>query len=253
LTTYFFLSFLLYLSLAHEIWTTLGADGSKGPFFVRTKDKKLNANVFSGCTDAYLCHVPVYKSNSGKDMTPAERGMLAYIYYNVNVSGYLKRGDFLLFDGEASFRTPVVKEMLRSYGITGYVIKPSSLHQLLSPCDNHFHALFKLAYYRSLSRRNSSTISGEAKLQLALQCYRAIDSTAIISMFTKCGILPTPGQDRTTTLWKLMSEGICTLERVPSHRRNLFSFLKHCDKTNNIFLCQSITTEILRSVGIMKS
>jgi len=235
--------------LAHEVWTTLCGDGRKGPFYVRTKDRNVNPNLFASETDAYICLVPPLKSN-GKDMTPAERGMLAYLFYNVNVSGFLNRGDVLMFDGEASFQTPVVKEMLKRCGIRGLVIKPPELHQLLSPCDNHFHALFKLAYYRLLANQSVSKLSNDTKLQLALECYRAIDNFSIISMFKKCGLLPTPGQEKRTTLMKLISEGICAVKKSPSHRRNLVCYLKWCEKTGNISLCQSITADILRAAGV---
>jgi hypothetical protein len=242
---YFFLTFLV-----HEIWTTLAADGSKGPFFVRTKNAKLKADVFQNENDAYLCYVPVLKSEKARDSTPAERGMLAYIYYNVNISRYLRIGDVLLFDGEKSFQTPAVKRMLRQYGIIGIVIKPSELHQLLSPADNHFHALFKLAYYRLLSHQNVSSMTDEEKLKLALQCYRAIDGETVVSMFRKCGLLADPRQDLETTLWKLISEGIGAVEKCQSHRRNLLCFLRWCLQNKKTNLCGAINEILLTSIGI---
>jgi hypothetical protein len=107
--------------------------------------------VFAGVDNAYVSYVPVQKNTkTGKNIRPAERGMLKYIDYMVNEAGFLERGDFLIFDGERSFSTATVKALMVSYGIVPFVIKPSLLHQLLSPADNNFHATFKLAYYRGI-------------------------------------------------------------------------------------------------------
>jgi hypothetical protein len=59
------------LILAHEIWTTLAANGEKGPFFIGTKDPKIAAlNLFYGQDDAHVSYVPVIKDQKGKNTKP---------------------------------------------------------------------------------------------------------------------------------------------------------------------------------------
>lgn len=234
----------------NEIWTTLSGDGSKGPFYVRTKDPGLAAsNLFSDEIDAHLAYVPIIHDSNKRDIAPAERGMLAYLFYMVYVAGYLKKGDILLFDGEASFRTPGVKQLMAECGIVPLVIEPSCLHQLLSPCDNHFHSILKLSYYRLLSNENLSSISEEEKLKLAYQCYHAVDESSVVSMFRKCGLLPSE-DDSATVVTKLMSEGIGSIGKSAMHRRNLLKFLNWCRASGNISCCSGITEKLLRSVGL---
>jgi hypothetical protein len=244
------LSFYCSLLLVHEIWTTLAANGDKGPFFVRTKNPKLvDSRVFDGQDDAYLSYVPILRDASKKDMAPAERGMYAYLFYMVNIARFIKEGDVLLFDGEASFRTPGVRQLMTEFGVVPLVIEPSSLHQLLSPADNSFHSLFKLSYFHLLSNENRSSITEEEKLQLAYKCYHAIDSDSIISMFRRCGLLRTEeGLD--SVVLKLMSEGICAVGKSRSHRENLRMYLKWCIRTDNFSCCSSITADLLHSVGL---
>jgi hypothetical protein len=159
-----FVSIAAFNLLAHEIWSTLCADGSKSPFFVQTKEAKVAAmNIFSGRQDCHMSYVPIIKHpTTKKNMRPGvsrltllqspsdsrgERGMMAYLEHMTNVAGYLRQGDFLLFDGEKSFNTPLVKSWLEAHGIHSFVLEPSVLHQFINPCDNNYHSLFKLAYY----------------------------------------------------------------------------------------------------------
>lgn len=228
----------------------MSGDGSKGPFYVRTKDPRLaSSTVFANSSDAYLSYVPVIRDSNNRDMAPAERGMLAYLFYMVYVAGYLKRGDVLLFDGEASFRTPGVKQLMAECGIVPLVIEPPCLHQLLSPADNHFHSILKLSYYRLLSNQNLSSISEEEKLKLVHECYNAIDDVSVTSMFRKCGLLLSADDDPGTVVCKLMSEGIGAIGKSPEHRRNLLSFLTWCRETDNQSSCSGITETLLRSIG----
>lgn len=246
----FIFDFVLFLLVVHEIWTTLAGNGEKGPFFVRTKNPKLaHSNLFEGQVDAHLSYVPILRDASKKDMAPAERGMYAYLFYMVKIAQYLKEGDILLFDGEASFRTPGVKQLMVESGVLPLVIEPSALHQLLSPADNSFHSLFKISYYRLLSNENRSAITEVEKLQLAYKCYHAIDSASIVSMFRRCGLLRTE-EGLESVVLKLMSEGISAVGKSSAHRNNLRMFLKWCQLTKNVSCCSSITADLLRSVSL---
>lgn len=237
-----------------EIWTTLSADGGKGPFYVGTKDAKLAAmKIFDGMDDAYMSYVPIQlNATTKKNHRPAERAMLAFLEYMINDCGYLQRGDFLLFDGEKSFTTPLVQTFLEQHGIFSLVIQPSLLHQLLSPADNNFHSLLKLSYYRKISQRNSSTLSITEKLLLAKQCYDAIDAFAIRSMFTRCGLVKSP-QGKRTIVYNLMFESIRALDKHKQlHKNALSAFLKWCKSNNLKFLYSSLTYERLKMAGLIR-
>lgn len=233
--------------LVHEIFTTLAGNGEKGPFFVKTKSPKLTLNLFSP-ESGYICYVPILKNSTTKDIGPAERSMIAYLYYMVNIAQFLRPGDFLLFDGESSFRTAAVQQWMKKYKLNPIVIEPSQLHQFLNPCDNHFHSVFKLSYYRSLSKLNCSHISDEKKLLLAFQCYHAISRDSIISMFRKCGLIT--NQNKRDVILKLVAEGLEPVGASNLHKVNLMSYLRWCKNCDLVSLCSSISKDILVSIGL---
>lgn len=243
----------LFLLVANEIWTTLCADGRKGPFFVGTKDPKVAAlDIFTGM-NAHISYVPILKNPvTKKNIRPAERSMMAYLDYMINEAGFLEPGDFLLFDGERSFSTPLVQQFLESHGVFPLVIKPSLLHQLLSPADNNFHSYFKLSYYRRLSQRNSSTISIAEKLVLAKQSYDAVSSSTIRALFRRCGLVKSDA-DKRTVVYDLMFECIRALNKHQQlHKNALAAYLKWCMTNNLTFLYSSLTREQLKMAGLIR-
>jgi hypothetical protein len=178
--------------------------------------------------------------------------MLAYLDYMVNTAGYLKRGDFLLFDGEKSFTTPAVKQFLEECGIFPFVLTPSMLHQFLNPADNNFHALLKLGYYRRLSRGNYSKLSIPEKFLMAKESYESIGSASIISMFKRCGLVETE-EDKSSIVSNLMFEGMRALNRNQDfHKNNLGAYLEWCDQSNLSFLYDSLDANILRMNGMIQ-
>lgn len=168
----------------------------------------------------------------------------------VKVSQFIVKGDYLLFDGESSFRTPAVKSFMKKHEIYPLVITPSLLHQLLSPCDNSFNSIFKQYYYRYLASENCSTITEERKINLALKSYKKISSQSISSMFKKCGWVP--HHDLRGSILNLMSEGTGPVKNNENHKSNLMSYLKWCIDNNLVSLCSSITRDILCSVGLLE-
>jgi hypothetical protein len=92
-------------------------------------------------------------------MRPGERSMLAYCRYMIDIAQFIQDGDMLIFDGEKSFTTDAVQNFLSSRGVMPFVFRPSCLHQFLNPCDNNFHSLFKMSYYRLISHENFRQIS----------------------------------------------------------------------------------------------
>lgn len=225
--------------LAQEIWTTLAADGSRGPFYVSTKSEKVaEMRIFENDPSAKVALVPVIKHPTLKmNVAPGERGCLAYLQYMINEAQYMKTGDILLHDGEAALDTESVQQYLSLHGIYAFTI-PSALHQFLSPCDNNFHSLLKLSYYRLISNGNYKEIGIAEKLELARQCYDGIGSDVIASLFEHCGLVGS--LDKRSLVSKLMCEGLTLLgNRKDFHRRNLVAFLRWV-KYNNLgpTLCQ---------------
>lgn len=181
-----------------------------------------------------------------------ERGMMAYLKYMVKQARWLQRGDLLLFDGEKSFATPLVKAYLAKKGITTFVIEPSILHQFMNPADNDFHSVFKLKYYRLLSRGNYAKLSDYEKFYLAKTAYQAITSSSIVSMFEKCGLLATE-KDKSDVVFNFMFEGIRALGKNGDfHKRNLAEYLDWCDRNGFEFLYSHLNGNILRMAGMIK-
>lgn len=197
-----------------------------------TSEKVAGLRIFENDPAAKVSLVPLMKHPTLKrNITPGERGCLAYLQYMIDEAGYLKSGDLLLHDGEAALATESVQQYLSLRGVHSFTI-PSALHQFLSPCDNNFHSLLKLSYYRLLSNGNYKEIDIKEKLELARQCYDGIESDVIESLFEHCGLVGS--QDKRSLVSKLMCEGLTLLgNRREFHRRNLVAFLRWV-KYNNL-------------------
>lgn len=238
-----------------EIWTTLRSDGKKAPFFVQTKESKIaNMQIFGPDDDAHISFLerqinPVTK----KDVRPGERGCLLYFDYMINTVQFFKKGDYVLFDGEKSFQTSLVRNLLAENGINTLLIEPTVLHQLINPCDNHFHSLFKLSYYRKISNGNFSNISIKEKLNLAKQSYEEINEEDVQNMFKRCGLAENE-LDSADVLSNLMFEGMGYTrgENKKVHSNQLQSFLQWCEDNDLNHLSSSLTVEMLRIAGMCK-
>jgi hypothetical protein len=232
----------------------LAADGRKGPFFVQTKEAKLAAmDVFNGVENAHLSYVPIERCpRTKKNIRPAERGMVKYLEYMIHDAKFLKEGDFILFDGEKSFTTPLIRRILEENGITYRVFKPSILHQFLNPADNNFHSLFKLKYYRLISRGTYATLSLSEKFKKAKQSYDAISDESIVSMFVRCGLVNSE-LDKRSIVHNLVFEGIRALDKHNGfHKLCLKSYLRWCKENDLRFLCSGLTRNMLRMAGMLK-
>lgn len=223
----------------NEVWTTLAADGTTGPFYVSTSSEPMSKlAIFENDPNAKLAYVPVMKkSRQSKNVSPGERGCLAYLQYMIHEAKYLSRGDILIHDGEKAFATPSVQLYLSSHDISPFIL-PSVLHQFLSPCDNNFHSLFKLAYYRLISNENYMELNVKEKLELARGCYDNVSAEVIQSLFENCGLIG--NQDKSGVVSRLMCQGITVLgDRGHFHNRNLLAFLTWCENNElGSTLCQ---------------
>lgn len=225
---------LLLTNLAHEIWTTLSGDGTKGPFFVRTSEKKLaEMKIFLYQPDAFLSYVPILTDpKSKKNISPGERATLAYLRYMIIESKFIEPGDILIVDAESALSTDIVQRYLFQNRIYPFVL-PSTHHQLLNPCDNSFHSLFKQRYYREISSINYGNIAVKEKFNLAKKCYHDISVDAVEGMFRRCGLINSERSKRSIVV-SLACEGISSLEKHNNHHKLcLLTFLKWC-RTNNL-------------------
>lgn len=213
-----------------EVWTTIAADGSRGPFYVNTSRASLCAmNIFDGI-DAKLNYVPPLVNHLGRNVAPGERGALSYFQYMVEVAQYFKDGDLIIHDAEAALDTESVQLYLARFGIVTFVL-PTTLHQFLSPLDNNFHSLLKLKYFRLVSDGNYATIDEKEKLELANLCYHDIGSDVIRSLFEKCGLVGT--LDKRERVCQLMCESLRVLgNHSEFHKSNLLCFLKWCQENS---------------------
>lgn len=213
--------------------------------------------IFRNDENARICFIPaegpVNEKRKGKKVyvRPAEKGMLLYLNYMINVARFFKRRTLLICDGERCFRTPLVNSFLEENGIFMMVITPSVLHQLINPCDNDFHSVFKSKFYRVISNRNEPTISVKEKLLLAKDCYENISSLSIKNMFVKCGLTDLD-ENKTDVLAKLVSEGIkCLGKNEEYHRKNLICYLKWCVENHHEDLCSSLTRPMMKFFGLV--
>jgi hypothetical protein len=202
---------------AHIVYTGLKINGEKCPFFVQTVEKDLALGDIFKPGEGFISYVPSKQRRRG------EFGFLKYLDYLVE-NGHLPERSLLLFDGEKSFVTPKVQQFLLNHAIFCDVIRPSCLHQLLSPCDNSFHSTFKLKYYSEISNMSVSSLLAATKLKIAKRCYDMVSSDSVISMFKKCGLL---GGDLNEIVTRLVYDGLCYTDRLRRdfYRMNLKIFL----------------------------
>jgi len=188
-------------------------------------------NIFDGVVDAKLAYVPVLEDANHRNISPGERGALAYLQFMIYEAEYFRNGDILIHDGEPALCTPTVDMYLRTNGIQPFTL-PSALHQFLSPLDNNFHSTFKLSYYRLISDGNYSEIDAREKLSLAQQCYAGICSPEVVrNLFVTCGLIG-DGEKREVVA-RLMNENLKALGgRNDFHKKNLLLFLKWCLKND---------------------
>lgn len=240
--------------LAHELWTTLRADGVKGPFYVQSKNPRVAAlDPFDLDVDnARVALVPLTKNPvTKKNIRPGEAGMKAYLDFMIDEAQFFQEGDILISDGERSFDTPLIQEYLKNRGIYLFVIEPSVLHQFMNPCDNHFHSILKLSYYREISHGNYQHVSVDQKFRIAKNCWDKIDQETIVQMFKKCGLIST-GEDKRSIVMKLMHEGLSCLGKHNNfHRQSLLSYLEWCKDNNLRYLSSSLSSNMMKIAGFV--
>lgn len=190
-------------------------------------------NIFNEGDDAQVSFIPVLlNSKTKKNISPGERATLAYLRYMIYESKFIQSGDVVIIDAESALCTDVVQEYFHDHRIYPFVL-PSTHHQLLNPCDNSFHSIFKQRYYRVISNMNSGKTGVKEKFNLARQCFHEISEESVAKMFRRCGLVRTE-QTKRSIVSNLMCEGISSLDRRNQHHKIcLLAFLKWC-KLNNL-------------------
>lgn len=190
--------------------------------------------IFNEDDDAYVCYIPaLVDMKSKRNISPGERGTLAYLRYMIYDSKFLERGDIVIIDAESALCTDIVQEYLFEHDISPFVL-PCALHQFLNPCDNSFHSIFKQRYHRIISNMNDGNISVKEKFNLARQCFHEISEETVTKMFRRCGLLNSD-QNKRSIVSNLMCEGFTSLNKNDQyHKKCLLSFLHWCRDNNLI-------------------
>lgn len=129
------------------------------------------------------------------------------------------------------------------------MIEPSLLHQFINPCDNSFHSVFKLSYYRRIAHENHKAISISEKFQLAKRCFENISEDSVQNMFIKCGLLRSDLAIE-EILSDLMFEGFGYLGKNKKlHRCQLQAYLQWCEDNDLNFLSSSLTVDMMQHAG----
>lgn len=182
-------------------------------------------NIFSTTDNGYICYVPpLIDFKSKRNVSPGERATLAYLRFMIYESKFIERGDVLIIDAEGALCTDIIQESLFNHGISPFVL-PSALHQLLNPCDNSFHSIFKSSYYRLISNLNNGNIDVREKFLLAMRCFHSVSLETVARMFQRCGLV---SSDKTkhSIVSNLFCEGITSLEKNDQyHKKCLLDFL----------------------------
>jgi hypothetical protein len=199
---------------AHVVYTGLKGDGTILPFYVEST--KYLGNIFNDESYGYINTIAKNKTRRG------EESAMEYIIF-LHSHGLIRGDDLLLFDGEKCFSTEKMEFLLFRMRVMSLVIQPPVLHQLLSPCDNYFHGLFKLNYYRKISNLSSSLISIKTQLQIAAECYHSISRETVRNMFSKCGLL---GGNKKNIVLDLINDGIHYSKHKDIQLQNLQIFFK---------------------------
>jgi len=152
----------------------------------------------------------------------------------IHITKQIRSGDVLLLDAERALGTEAVLEYLSENNVVPFVF-PCVTHQLLNPCDNSFHSIFKRHYYMNVSNTNTQ-LTMKDKMNIARESYDAVSEETIRSMFIRCGLVPS-GEDKRKLVLRLMSEGLGALEKNQQHKRCLLKFLKWTNENNLLELC----------------
>lgn len=112
-------------------------------------------------------------------------GAVAWLEWAIDTA-LLNSGDLLLTDNEASWKTELFESTCAENNIT-HMYFPSNMGHLMNPCDNSFHASFKLQIQQQIADHPDLTRS--EKLAIMEEAYYHLDEASIQHFFEHCGIV----------------------------------------------------------------
>lgn len=185
------------------MYSFLVADGTLGPLYLETSTKK---HLLTGIKSdyAYIVHTKINEKRRG------ETGFFRFLKTCLE-DNYLNRGDVLLTDNEASFKTPKIRKFLSRRGII-LIPFPSYLNHLMNPCDNYFHASVKRRYWSLIDRLNRMNFS--QKVDAIREAFFSEKESTIIAYFKNCGIIG--GKNSSDVVKSLFSEGLFPAQKFRS-------------------------------------
>jgi len=159
------------------VYTMLVGNGTLSPLYIETSRKFGQHDKIP--PDVHLEYLPRNTFRRG------ETGVLRCLKFQTR-NDFFQRGDLILTDNEASFKTEKVRKFLRKKGIL-YDNFPPLWGHLLNPCDENFHGNMKLRYWRYINKFYNFNYS--KKLHCINEAYFAEKESAINYFFRKCGII----------------------------------------------------------------
>ena len=199
------------------LYVMLVADGSVGPFYYSTKDKKFTEPIF-GHKDGI---VEISEQGRGFGGTSYRKYLRELIKRK-----YLIPGDLVLLDNESTFKSHVSQQILTKHQID-FKYFPTGLGSIANPCDNSFNADLKQSFYQLMAIRNDP--STQAKMSIAEQSYWQISDQSVGNMFRHCGLIE---RDPKKQAHVLLNEGAAPIYRkMKIHRRQIVAFVQWAEKT----------------------
>ena len=158
--------------------TALVGDGSTIPPFIVTKSR----NIPLGTIDEN-------RTGAHVEVMPTTKGESAALVVNwltwAQRSGYLVEGDMIICDNGSGFRSSDFDLHLQDAGLR-LLHFPPLMGALMNPCDNSFHADFKLKLHKLMAREGR--FNQVRKIQLAVQAYQDTKDSSIQNYMHLTGI-----------------------------------------------------------------
>ncbi len=175
------------------------------------------------CIYASCLHLSLQKSGhsrSTSNVGRGTRGALAWLEWALR-NKTLEPGDVLLTDNEKCWKTDEFKTMC-TVGDVKQMFFPVNLGHLMNPCDNSFHATFKLKLQQRLINYPSPT--RKDKLRCIERSYYDCHEHDVQALFAHCGITDNrPAR----TMSRLITEGIRPRDKfLKLHSDQLDAFKK---------------------------
>ena len=199
------------------LYVMLVADGSVGPFYYATKDKKFTEPIF-GHENGIVEISEEGRGFGGKSFQKYLKELIK--------KKYLIAGDLVLLDNESTFKSRVSQKILTDYSID-FKHYPSGLGSITNPCDNSFNAALKHSFYNMMAVKNDT--STQAKMSMTEKSYWQISDKSVHNMFRHCGLIDKdPGKQARI----LLREGATPIYRkLKIHQRQIARFLQWAERT----------------------